>query len=569
MVTGRTGGWLGALGRAEQLEQASRDGFDIVVVGAGANGLAAARDAVLRGYRTLVVERTDVGSGTTRWSGRQIHGGLRYLEFGEIGLVRESLRERETLLERAPHLVRRSSVVLPVFSGGRRSPAVVRAGTLVYDALIADVRHPRRRWLRPEDVRADFPRARQAGLLGAVRYADALVPWPERLCVELARDVELLGGVVLNHAEVASLVVVGRRVRGVGVVDQITGRRIEIPAEVVLNVAGPWADQVLAPALGEPETLVGGTKGSHLLIDAFPGAPADVVFAEHPDDGRMASLVRFGNRILVGSTDIRVDGSPDLVDTDADEVDYLLRFVDWLAPGAANDATIRLCYCGVRPLPTSPGKPEGAITRRSLVVDHSPRLAGLVTLVGGKLTTHRHTGELLVDAAEQVGGFGHRPSLTRGLAFPGARGRRGLSGDLGLDALTSARLLGLYGTRAAEVAALVRADPALGEPIDPETGAIAAEVVHAVDHEGARALDDILWRRTMLGLEAPERIEAISERAIAVLERTGRLDPAGAVQARQAVRSAAAALTWPRGRVGDAEATEAPAVGSSSKGAKQ
>ncbi len=543
-----TGGWLDASARAERLEEAARDGFDIVVVGAGANGLAAARDAVLRGYRTLVAERTDVGVGTTRWSGRQIHGGLRYLEHGEVGLVRESLSERETLLQRAPHLVRRSSVLLPVYVGGSRRPLVVRAGTLVHDALIADIRHPRRRWLRPERVRGPFPRARQAGLLGAVQYADAIVPWPERLCVELARDVRLLSGVVLTHARCDALVSVGRSVRGVSIVDEVSGRRYEIPAQVVLNVAGPWADEVLAGALGDLEPLVGGTKGSHLLIDAFEGAPEDVLFAEHPDDGRMASLVRFGDKILVGSTDIRVEGCPDSVDTDPDEVEYLLRFVDWLAPGAADESLVRLCYCGVRSLPTSPGKPEGAITRRSIVVDHAPRLAGLVTLVGGKLTTHRHTGELLVDAAERVARWPHRPCVTRGVPFPGARGRRELPPDVPIDRKTAARLAGLYGSAASEVVELVRRDADLAEPIDEATGAIAAEVLYAVDDEAALTLEDVLWRRTMLGLEAPERIGAIVERSLEVLERSGRLDAAGVVQARQAALAAAAALTWPRGR---------------------
>lgn len=549
MGTGTSGSWLGAAEREGELEALARDGVDVVVVGAGANGLAAARDACLRGYRTLVVERQDVGSGTTRWSGRQIHGGLRYLEHGEVGLVRESLRERETLLARAPHLVRRSSVLLPVFAGGRRPAAVVRAGTLAYDALIADVRHPRRRWLGPVEARFGFERLRCVGLAGAVQYADALIPWPERLCVELAEDVRRLGGFVLTHARCDSLVTVGRRVRGVGVSDAITSRRVEIPAEVVVNVAGPWADQVLAGVLGAQEPLVGGTKGSHLLIDAFPGAPSDTVYAEHPDDGRMVSLVRLGERVLVGSTDIRVEGAPDTVDTDPEEVAYLLRFVDWLAPGAAAESPVRLCYCGVRPLPVSRGKPEGSITRRSLVVDHAPRLAGLVTLVGGKLTTHRHTGELLVDAAERAAGWPRRPSVTQGVPLPGARGRRALPSDVPLEPRSVARLLALYGTAASRIVDLVRREPALAATLDEESGAIAAEVVHAVDHEAAKRIDDVLWRRTMLGLEAPERIDSIVERALAVLEDTGRLGSAGVVHARRQALAVAAGLSWPRGQV--------------------
>lgn len=553
METGTTGSWLGVDEREGELEALARSGVDLVVVGAGANGLAAARDACLRGYRTLVIERDDVGSGTTRWSGRQIHGGLRYLEHGEIGLVRESLRERETLLAQAPHLVRRSSVLLPVFDGARRPAGVVRAGTLVYDALIADVRHPRRRWLGPGEARASFARLRSGGLRGAVAYADALVPWPERLCIELAQDVCSFGGIVLTHARVDSLVTLGRRVRGVGVTDAVSARRFEIPAEVVLNVAGPWADEVLSGALGEAATLVGGTKGTHLVIDAFPGAPSDVVYAEHPDDGRMVSLVRFGERILVGSTDIRTDGSPDAVDTDPEEVSYLLRFVDWLAPGARAESPVRLCYCGVRPLPTSPGKPEGSITRRSLVVDHAPRLAGLVTLVGGKLTTHRHTGELLVDAAERAASWPSRRSVTKSIPLPGARGRRALMGDVPLQPRSIDRLLALYGAGARRLAELVRREPALAAILDEETGAIAAEVVHAVDHEGAKRIDDVLWRRTMLGLEAPERIGPIVERTLSVLEETGRLGSAGVVHARREALAVAAGLSWPRGRASGAE----------------
>ncbi len=542
----RQAGWLPAAGREEQLGELASGGFDLVVVGAGANGLAAARDAVLRGYRTIVVERDDVGAGTTRWSGRQVHGGLRYLEHGEIGLVRESLAERETLLRCAPHLVRRSRVLLPAYRGARRRPLTLRAGTLCYDALIADRPHPWRQWERPGEARRHFGRLRESGLAGAVRYSDALLDWPERLCVDLARDVVSFGGVLLTHARVESLLVVGGRVRGVGVVDAVGGGHYEVGGSVVVNAAGPWADSVVAGAGPSDARLVGGTKGSHLLIDRFEGAPDEVVYAEHPDDGRLASIVPLGDGLLVGSTDMAVDGDPDEVDTDPGEVDYLLRFVDWLAPGAAGEARIRLCYCAVRPLPFSPGTPEGSITRRSLVVDHAPRLPGLVTLVGGKLTTHRHTGELLVDKAEEVAGWAHRPPATRGVPLHGARG--GLSSALEplLGRTSAARLAGLYGTAASELAGLARAWPELAAPLDEPTGALAAEAVHAVESEGAGSLDDLLWRRLVLGLQAPERVEQIARRTVTLLEETGHLARSGVEAALSGARAAADALVWPR-----------------------
>lgn len=479
---------------------------DLIVVGAGINGAGVARDAAMRGLRVLLLDKEDLGGGTTSRSTRLIHGGLRYLEHGEVGLVRESLRERERLLWAAPHLVRPLPLVIPLYRGGRRGPLTIRAGMAAYDLLSLDKSLDRHRMLRRDEALALVPGLQSRDLLGAARYHDAQAEYAERLVVENVVSAERHGAAVRTHTRVDGLLqeggcVVG--VRGTGADGAFTAR-----APVVVNAGGPWIDAILA-GTGEPR-LGGGTKGSHIVVAPFPGAPAEALYVEARADGRPFFVVPWNDLYLIGTTDLRHDGPPDDLAPSEAEIAYLLAETDAVLPRAGlRRGDVLYGYAGVRPLPNSDGVSAGAITRRHAVHDHGAAGGpqGLLTLVGGKLTTYRELAEETVDAALRALGRPVAASPTLSIPLPGGE-LAGSTWDLfaasfpaesGLPERSARRLMRVYGTRALAVGALAT-EPDLREPFDPDSGAIGAEVVFAVREEGAVTLADILLRRTMVGL---------------------------------------------------------------------
>ncbi len=490
-------------------EAIERVHYDLVVIGAGVNGAGIARDAAMRGLRTLLVDKGDIGGGTSSWSTRLIHGGLRYLEHGEVRLVRESLRERERLLRNAPHLVRPLPLVIPLYEGNVRAPWVVRAGMLAYDLLSFDKSLPRHRmWSRRETL-SRLPGLNQEGLRGAAVYYDAQATFAERLAVENALSAREHGAAVLTYARVDRIVSEGGRVRGVDLTDLRGGGSFRAAGDVVVNVAGPWVDQVLAGDGARSERLIGGTKGSHLVVDRFPGAPASALHYEARDDHRAVLIVPWNGRYLIGSTDTRYEGDLDEVRTDEAEIDYLLRETNAVIPGAGLDrGDVLYAYAGVRPLPYQAAGAEAAISRDHAIIDHAPSPRGLLSITGGKLTTYRALAEHAVDAVYAQRGLRAPRCPTAELALPGAAGvalpafRRRFVAESGLPERSARRLVDLYGARAADVLALTEDAPELRLPFSPATGAIGAEIVMGFHHELAETLVDVLLRRTMVGLEA-------------------------------------------------------------------
>ncbi|MBC8028691.1 MAG: glycerol-3-phosphate dehydrogenase/oxidase [Pyrinomonadaceae bacterium] len=539
--------------------------FDVIIIGAGINGSGIARDAAMRGLSLLLLDKGDVGSGTSSWSTRLIHGGLRYLEHGEFSLVRESLRERECLLHIAPHLVRPLRMSVPIYKGARRGLWTMRAGMLAYDFLSFDKQLPRHRMLSRSETLAQFPGLNPNGLVGAAVYYDAQVEFAERLVIENALSAVAHGATVTTYARVDKLHVDGGAVRAIEFRDELPGRsptlgspagqpdwggtvregsngeRQSASARIVINAAGPWVDELLLNSVPSSERLIGGTKGSHIIVGAFPGAPARALYVEAETDTRPFFIIPWNSHYLIGTTDIRYTGALDHIQIGDDEIDYLLRETNRVIPSAGlTRKEILYTYSGVRPLPFTGGGDSGnrghrgdsdasSITRRHFIRPH-PNLDNLFSIVGGKLTTYRSLAEETVNLIfKKLGRTRERghPARNEGgslcttakVPLPGAETPdfEAFSKDFqqrcGLSELTSDHLLRTYGTRSAELLKLVEDDPLLGEVFDAETGAIAAEVVFAFNNELAQTLADCLLRRTMVGLNSTCGLAAVEAAA--------------------------------------------------------
>lgn len=476
--------------------------YDLVVIGAGINGAAVAREAALRGLRTLLVERGDLCSGTSGASSRLIHGGLRYLEHGELGLVHESLAERERLLAHAPHLVAPLALHIPLYRRSRRKRWQIATGLALYDWLSRGKSLPGRRMLTPAEVTASLPGIETRELVGGAVYYDAQAAFPERLVIENVRDAVSHGAVLMTYTEVTRIQVVNGRATGIEW-RAATGERGTALAQVIVNAAGPWVDQVLGEIAHTQ--LLGGTKGSHLIVPEWPGAPRGGVYVEAASDGRPFFILPWNGLILIGTTDERFAGDADDAAIAPHEIAYLASETQRVFPASAGLAE-RLCYThtGVRPLPFTRRGSAGAITRRHLVRRHRSA-RGVYSVVGGKLTTHRALAEDVLDYVGEILPLRRaRPSRLRPLpgALPPAQ-RDELLADIGatLGVLHAARLWNVYGAAAREVAQLAR-QRGLAEEIEPGTRMLAAEAVYALEHEWARTLVDVLQRRTMAGLAA-------------------------------------------------------------------
>jgi len=501
--------------------------FDLIVVGAGINGAGIARDAAMRGLKVLLLDKGDISSGTTQWATRLIHGGLRYLEYYEVALVRESLRDREILLHTAPHLVKPLGFLVPIYERAKHGPRMIRLGMIGYDTLSLDKSLDNHRMLGREEAMEREPGLNPEGLLGAAFYYDGQVEYAERIAVENAISAREHGAVVLTYCKVDRLVRDDGRVSGVEFTDVLGGGSYSAHAPITVNVAGPWVDEVLGGTFGEVH-MIGGTKGSHLIVDPFPGAPkGEALYVEARKDGRPYFIVPWNGRYLIGTTDIRYEGDLDYVSADEEEIDYLIDETNFVIPSAnLTRESVLFTYSGIRPLPYQPEGAEGSVTRSHIVYDHAkgkgigtkragvgegaPRVEGLISIVGGKLTTYRNLSRQTTDMAYKKLGREAPESPTARVSLPG-----GETGDFerfaaefkatsGLADWLSERLLKLYGVRAPDVLEMAGEDPSLRLPLGPsatvESGIIGAEVLYAFRRELAQTLADVLLRRTMVGL---------------------------------------------------------------------
>ena len=516
----------------------------MIVIGAGINGAAIAREAALCGLAVLLVERGDLAAGTSSASSRLIHGGLRYLEHLEVGLVRESLNERERLLRFAPHLVAPLELYIPIYARARRKRWQIALGLTLYDWLSADRSLPGHTLLRRDALLAKLPGLNAGGLVGGASYFDAQARYPERLVVENVLDAAANGAVVKTYTRVTRIVVEAGCATGVEWRDA-AGAAGGARSRLVVNAAGPWVDEVLG---GLKHTrLIGGTKGSHLIAPPFPGAPSAGVYVEAGSDARPLFILPWNGLLLVGTTDERVDVPSAAMDSQ--ELEYLAAETERVFPAAAGLASrVLYTYTGVRPLPYQPRGAEGSITRRHLIRRHRAA-RGLYSVVGGKLTTHRALAEDVLDALRgQLPGL-ERRRPTRDRPLPGAlapKERDELLADVGaqLGAAQAARLWNVYGSAARRIAELARADADLGAALG-RSPVLVAELVHAQEAEWAATLEDFLRRRCMAGLDADFGLDA-AESAARWRVRLGMADAARAESELADYRALAARRCAPR-----------------------
>lgn len=494
--------------RATRIARLATEDWDLLVIGGGVNGLATAWDAALRGLRVAVVDKDDWGSGTSSWSSRLIHGGLKYLEHVEFGLVYESLRDREWLLRAAPHLVKPLAFIMPFYKTNKNGPAILRLGMFLYDILSFGKSVPNHRiYTRGQTIERE-PGIVQKDLTGSGVYYDAQVAYAERLSIELLLAAQAAGAVAVNYAQADGLLIDAGRVTGATVIDRETGERNAVRARITVNAAGPWIDELLTGSPMGATRLNGGTKGTHLVVDRFPGGPRDeCVYYEARSDGRQVLVIPWLDRYLIGSTDKRFSGDIDRAMPDDEEVDYILAETNTVFPQAKlTRDSVAFAYTGIRPLPFAPDTAEGKVTRKHIVKDHGPEYPGLITLIGGKLTTFRTLGEHAADAvARRLGN--RRRSSTRSTPLPGSTSSPAEALDAVLrvapeiGAALAARLVDVYGARAIRVADLAVTEFGLTRSGEPDLAVLRAETALAVREEQAVRLKDVLARRAMVGLE--------------------------------------------------------------------
>jgi glycerol-3-phosphate dehydrogenase len=516
--------------------------FDLIVVGAGINGSGIARDAAMRGLKVLLLDKGDISDGTTQWATRLIHGGLRYLEYYEVPLVRESLRDREILLRIAPHLVKPLGFLVPVYDRSKRPPWMIRLGMIAYDTLSFDKSMSNHKMFSRDETMSREPGLNPDGLEAAAFYYDAQVEYAERLAVENAVSAKEHGATVITHAKVERLLREGETVSGVEFSDTLhEGKKYTARAAVTVNVAGPWVDEVLGGSEfgftggnggnGDSDggRMIGGTKGSHIVVDPFPGAPKEeALYIEARRDGRPYFIVPWNGRYLIGTTDFRYKGDLDHVSASDDEIDYLIEETNYVIPSAnLSRDSVLFTYSGVRPLPYAPEGAESSISRSHVVFDHAKgastaggklhksatggeRVGGLISIIGGKLTTYRNLSRQTTDKVFGKLRLPGPPSTTHRIPLPGGETDdfEAFSAEFkatsGLTDTLATRLLKLYGTRAPNVLTLAGDDSSLKMPLTPnptvETALIGAEVIHAFENELAETLSDALLRRTMAGM---------------------------------------------------------------------
>jgi glycerol-3-phosphate dehydrogenase len=486
--------------------------FDLIIIGGGIIGTGAARDAALRGLRTLLVEREDFSYGTTSRSTRLIHGGLRYLRMLDFKLVRQDLKEREILLKIAPHLVHRLEFVIPLLRSEPYYRLVLPVGLRLYNILSHGTSLPACHHLSASETLKFEPSLQNTeGLTGAFIYYDGQAEYTERLCIENVLDAAGKDATILNHALMTKLLQKDGTVSGIQVKDALTGEEYQANGRLVLNTAGPWADLVWQKLGAGFTEKIRKTKGIHLLTRKLAKS-ALVLFAK--SDGRLFFVVPWLDFSLIGTTDTDYTGDLDELYADKSDVEYLVSEMQHYFPDFKKD-DIYFTMAGLRALVPKGNKAQSNTSRAHKLVDHERRdgIKGFLSIIGGKNTAYRGIAEEAVDlVCKKL----NRPAAcsTAHTPLPGApvvsqQYLDKAAQEGGLPPETVAHLAAIYGSRFASVLKYAAEDKRLGNPISSGARDILAQVKHAVLEETALSVNDFMLRRSFIGLGQSQGLDAV------------------------------------------------------------
>ena len=491
------------------LDRLANETFDLLIVGGGVTGACVARDAALRGYKVALVERGDFASATSAHNSKLIHGGLRYLKNFELGLVRESLRERRVWQRVAPHLVRPLPFLIPLHGGSTKERTTLGIGLTLYDVLSFDrtwlddpaQRLPRHSWLKRDVALAEEPVLERPDFDGAFKYYDAQMYSPERLALECLLDADAHGAAMANYVAATSLLIRDGKIEGASVRDAMGDAAFDVRARLTLVATGPWSDIFLDQALGKKTAhRILRSKGIHLVVPAVSRKSALTVAA---NGGHFFILPWRGHTIL-GTTDTAFTGDPDSVHVTEEDIAEFLGFINAEMPAAKlKRSDVIHSYAGLRPLVDEGSGDTYDASRRAELIDHKEDgVEGLYSAIGGKWTTSRDLAQKIVDSlGEKLGSAA--PCATKTTRLPGGaidriedfsaaqkRAHRDLDG---IDHLTR-----MYGTRLDAMLAEAGNRPELRQPLGV-TGDIGAQVLFAIREEMALTLSDVVTRRTGIG----------------------------------------------------------------------
>ena len=511
------------ISREQALKSVAGQHFEVVVIGGGITGAAVALDAASRGYSTALLEGRDYGFGTSSKSSKMVHGGLRYLENFDLGLVREALVERQLMVRLAPHLVYPTPYLVPSFDGDRPDRRI-SLGLNAYDVLASGRRGggpplpgERRRLGRPAEAEGGWSPDRHRTVDGeeAVAMAPALAERsPDsaflfydcqtddvRLLLTALEEAERYGAVCLNGAQVNEVSASGLRVDRVAFTDSESGERVVVGADNVVNATGVWADLIRPGEIESDEGVpqIRPSRGTHLLLPTESLDMGQAACVLPAGDGRSIFALPWYDRTLVGTTDLDYEGPLDSVEAPESDLEYLLDAVNDFFDASLTDSDVVGAYAGVRPL-ISTGDPKKSvdISRRAELYETS---SGMLTITGGKLTTWRRMGQQVIDRVVERAGR-NAPCLTAEIPLGMELAPAELDRPDGVSEESVAQLAFRYGHQARSILDLARDDPALAAPVVPGRPDLMAEVAWAVDAQQARSLEDVFLRRTRLGLTA-------------------------------------------------------------------
>ena len=468
--------------RREELVQAVETGeqWDLSVIGGGATGLGTAVDAAARGYRTLLLEAYDFAKGTSSRSTKLVHGGVRYLQQGNIPLVRGALHERGLLQKNAPHLMHAQPFLVPLYSWW--GAGWYGIGLRVYDFLAGSLGIGSSKLVGHGEALRRVPTLERHGLWGGVVYYDGQFD-DSRLAVTLLRTLLDKGGTALNYVRVTGLIKSGARITGVRARDTESGAELELKARAVVNATGPFTDAVRRMDQPDAKAMIAPSQGVHIVLprEFLPGDHA--IMVPRTDDGRVLFVIPWHNHAVVGTTDTPIKDTPLEPRALPDEIDFLLEHAGRYLTRDPQPSDVLSVFVGLRPLVKGNAEsgPTAALSRdHTLVVSD----AGLVTITGGKWTTYRKMGADTVDRAAKVGGLPERSSTTKELRLHGWA-------EVPVDAPFA-----VYGSDADALRAVIAEQPGWEQQLHPDLPYVAGEVVWAARYELARTVEDVLARRT-------------------------------------------------------------------------